>query len=250
MEEVDPRVWTFLIGFGAFVLVVIYLIVSQAIRRRKGLMAIAAESGYDYRRDDSSVLEPLEGFSVLPVGSNRRCTNVLKGEFGSATLWLFDYSYHTGGKHSSYSCRTVCAIRSPDVMLPYFDLRCAVPGLDRLGSALVQKGILPPRLLGRSSPVREISFPEDDAFSKKFVLTGREDVVRPIFDWDLRQYLMRFAGTMTRLEGDQDTLLVAAPEPVLPKNARALIQQATEVFALLAQRSAGASGQHTGHSSR
>lgn len=46
MEEVDPRVWKFLMGFGAFVVIVLYLIVTQSIRRRKGLRALAAESGY------------------------------------------------------------------------------------------------------------------------------------------------------------------------------------------------------------
>jgi hypothetical protein len=236
MEELDPRVWKFLFGFAAFVVIVLYLIVTQSIRRRKGLRALAAESGYDFQPEDRALLEALDGFNVLPVGTNCRITNVLKGELGSATLWLFDYSYHTSGKQSSYYSHSVCAIRSPDLDLPYFYLNYRVPGLDRLASALVQKGLLPARAIGGGGDAREIHMAEDEAFSRKFVLVGREPVVRPLFDLDLRQYLMRLAGTMTRVEGHQDTLLVAAAEPVLPKNARALIQEATDLFALFIER--------------
>jgi hypothetical protein len=47
---------------------------------------------------------------------------------------------------------------------------------------------------------------------------------------------MRVADTMTSIEGNRDTLLVAAAILVLPRNARELLQQTRDLFALLAHR--------------
>ena len=108
-----------------------------------------------------------------------------------------------------------------------------MPGVDRLGSFLTKKGVLPVQFGGG-----DIDFPEDEKFSKKFVLQGKEQDLRPLFDVDLRQHLLRFAGTLVEIEGNRDTLLFTTGLPVLPKAAREVIRQATDLFPLFSQRTA------------
>ena len=231
MEGLDPRLRLFMIAFGAFMLVLLILIISHDYRRRKGLAALAKDLGFTYEREATQLLEHFEHFQLFPWGDNQRITNVLRGETGSATVWLLDYSYiMTTGSPREYS---VCVLRSPDLKLPYFHLRCEIPipGVDRLETFLARKGILPGS--------RDIDFPEDEKFSKKFFLEGKEEAkIRLLFDLDLRQYLLRFARTLVRIEGNLDTLLFTTGEPVLPKAAREVIQQGTDLLTLFSQRTA------------
>jgi hypothetical protein len=233
MEGLDPRARIFLIIFGAFALVLLFLIVQYAYRRRKGLSTLAKDLGFTYEREDTQLLEQFGHFRLFPMGDNRRITNVLRGETGSATVWLLDYSYFISGKSSSLREYSVCVLRSPDLKLPYFHLTCEIPipGADRLETFLERKGILP-----RS---RDIDFPEDEKFSKKFFLEGEEEAkIRLLFDLDLRQYLLRFARTLVTIEGNRDTLLFSNGEPVLPKAAREVIQQGTDLLTLFSERTA------------
>lgn len=229
MEGIDPRAKLFLIAFGTFALFLLILIISHDYRRRKGLIALAKELGFTYEREATQLLQHFKRFRLFPAGSNQRFMNVLKGETGSATVCLLDYSYFRTG-HRKYS---VCVLRSPDLKLPYFHFTCQipVPGVDKLGSFLVKKGILPGS--------RDVNFSEDENFSKKFLLQGQEEAkIRLLFDLDLRQYLLRFAGTLVTIEGDRDTLLFTDGEPVLPKAAREVIRQTTDLFTLFSQRTA------------
>jgi carbamoylphosphate synthase small subunit len=86
----------------------------------------------------------------------------------------------------------------------------------------------------------EIDFPEDEKFTKKFVLQGKEEVVRPLFDVDLRQHLLPFGdiwhAPAREVEGNRDTLMLITTGPIDPKDARELIQQTTNLFTLLSQR--------------
>jgi hypothetical protein len=66
--------------------------------------------------------------------------NLLKGETGSATVFLLDYSYITSGtRSSSINEYSVCVLRSPDPKLSYFYLRYQVAGVDRLGLAIAKQ---------------------------------------------------------------------------------------------------------------
>ena len=93
--------------------------------------------------------------------------------------------------------------------------------------------------ISRESDESEIDFPEDETFSKKFVLLGKAEVVRPLFDFDLRQHLLPFADLWhgpSRVEGNRDTLMLITIAPIDSKAARELIQQTTNLFPLLSQR--------------
>jgi hypothetical protein len=229
----DPRFRLLLIGFGAFVLVVLFLVISQNYRRRKGLAALAKEMGFSYEQEATQLLKHFARFRLFHTGSNQRIMNVMKGETGSATVWFLDYSYFTSGRSSTNNEHSICVLCSPDVKLPYFYLRYQMPGVDRVGSFLTKKGVLPVEFGGG-----DIDFPEDEKFSQTFVLQGKEQDLRPLFDVDLRQHLLRFAETLVEIEGNRDTLLFTTGLPVLPRAAREVIHQATDLFALFSQRTA------------
>lgn len=231
MEYLDPRARIFLIGFGAFIAILLILIIRYNFRRRKGLAALAKELGFTYDRENTQLLKQFEHFRLFPAGSNQKITNVLRRETGSATVWLLDYSYFMSGRKSSLREYSVCALRSPDLKLPYFHLACqiSIPGVDKIESFLAKKKIWPGS--------HDINFPEDEKFSKKFFLQGQEEAkIRLLFDHDLRHYLLRFARQFVKIEGNCDTLLFTTGEPVLPEAAREVIQQTTGLFTLFSQR--------------
>lgn len=226
MEEVGLPL--FVGGFLAVAVLITVLVMSYSYRRRKGLAVLAAELGYTYQREDDRLLEQLDGFRLLPPGHNRRATNVLHGQTGRFAVWLLDFSFHTGGRSSSYQEYTVCVLRAPGLDLPYFSLSCEVPWLSWLGR------VLPQPIAGELGS-GDIDFPEDEEFSKRFVLQGRGEAVRTLFDARVRQHLMRFAGTLVSVEGRGDTLLFTPGHTVLPRVAREVIQQARDLLGLLAR---------------
>ena len=85
----------------------------------------------------------------------------------------------------------------------------------------------------------EVDFPEEEEFNRTFVLHGKEGVVRPLFDVDLRQHLLPLGDiwhTPCTLEGYRDTLMLIAGAPVGPKAARELIHRGTSFLPLFLQR--------------
>ncbi len=218
----------FIFGFVACMLALLFLITSGNYRRRKGLAALAKELGFTYEKEATQLLEQFKGSRLFRTGSNRRITNLLKGKTRSALVWLFDYSCFAGG---GYNCNSICVVRSEGVKLPYFYLGCQMPGMYRFDSFLQEKGLVPEQFRGK-----EIDFPGDEEFSRKFVLLGMEEALRPLFDVDLRHHILRLAGTLVEIEGNGNTLLFTTGTPLLPKDVREVIKQSTDLFAFFTQR--------------
>ena len=233
MQGMDPRALAFIGIFCVVGVIILFSVMTHDFRRRKGLAALAPELGFTYQRKANSLLEQFEGFRLFPPGSNPWITNVLQGEVWGATVWLLDYSYHTGGKSSSYHNYTVCVLRTSELKLPYFFLQGEIRALHNIGQFLVNKGIVT-ETMAQDLGAGDIDFPEDEEFSRKFVLQGEKEAVRVLFDAEVRQHFMRFAGTLFRMEGRGDTLLYTSGSAIQPKAVREVIQQATDVLALLA----------------
>jgi hypothetical protein len=232
--------WTLIVLLGLVVLVL--FIIRNASQHRKGLAALAKELGFTYERESPELLEQFKDFRLFVPDRYRSyqlAWNVLKGKTGSATVCLFDYYYRIRSGSFQHNF-TICALRSPDLKLPYFYLRHKFL-TEMVNPFPVKKGVLP-----ESHPTSmefggsEIDFPEDEKFTKKFVLQGKEEVVRPLFDVDLRQHLLPFGdiwhAPAREVEGNRDTLMLITTGPIDPKDARELIQQTTNLFTLLSQR--------------
>jgi len=231
--------WTLIILLGLAGLVV--LIIRNASQHRKGLVALAEELGFTYESNSPELLEQFKDFRLFlpdPDCIRQSVFNVLRGKIGSATVWLFDYSFSIRNSKSQHDY-TICALRSPDLKLPYFYLRHKWL-TEMVNPFSGKKGGLPePHPNFMESDEDEIDFPEDETFSQKFVLYGKAGLVRPLFDFDLRQHLLPFADLWhgpSRVEGNRDTLMLITIAPIDSKAARKLIQRITNLFPLLSQR--------------
>jgi hypothetical protein len=232
----DSQVLVFMAFFALFAAAMVLLVRYQAIRRRQILAALAREMGYVFQSEDRDLLALVEGFAMLPGGSNRRCVNVVRGKAGRINIWLFDYNcISRNGSKSRRQEYTVCALRSVDLALPDFNLRREIPGMDRLGDLLVKKG-----LVGQGSSLAatfgagDIDFAEDERFSRKFVLQGNEQDLRPLFAAEVRSHLLSFVPPVDGVEGRGDTMLLLNRTPLPPQSAREFIGQATALCRLLA----------------
>ena len=233
--------WTLIVLLALAVLV--FFIIRNASQHRKGVAALAEELGFTYERTSPELLEQFKDFRLFAPDRYRSyqvAWNVLKGTTGSATVWLFDYYYKSRGDSWSHNF-TICVLRSPDLKLPYFRLR------HRFLTEMVNLSPAKKEVLPESHPTAtefgesEIDFPEDENFTKSFVLRGKEEVVRPLFDVDLRQHLRPFGDVWhtpaREIEGNRDTLMLIRSAPIEAKDARELIQATTNLFTRFAQRS-------------
>ena len=85
----------------AFVLLVVYGIVySYKVekKRREGLAAWAAKSGFSFNPENNYEIDSrFPGFDCLEKGRSRRAYNIMEGVFHDMELCAFDYRYVTGG---------------------------------------------------------------------------------------------------------------------------------------------------------
>ena len=220
----------------------VVLIIRNASKHRKGFAALAKELGFTYEPESPELLETFKEFRFfLPDKDCYRqiAFNVLKGKIGSASLFLFDYSYQIRGSRFGHDY-TICALSASELRLPYFYLRHRWL-TEKLGQSSPKKIAIPE---SDPSPVQyvgsEVDFPEDAKFNETFVLHGKERELRPLFDVDLRQQLLPLGDiwhTPSTLEGYRDTLMLIAVAPTEPKAARELINRAMNLLPLFSRRS-------------
>ena len=240
MNLISPVMfWTLIVLLGLAGLVV--LIIRNASQHRKGLVALAEELGFTYEPNSPELLEQFKNFRLFlpdPDCIHQSAFNVLKGKIESAMVWLFDYHYSIRGSKFSHDF-TICALRAPVLRLPYFYLRHRWL-TEKLGRSSPKKIVIPQ---SDPSPVQyvrsEVDFPEDAKFNETFVLHGKEGVLRPLFDVDLRQHLRPIGDiwhTPSTLEGYRDTLMLIAVAPTEQKDARELINRAMNLLPIFSRR--------------
>ena len=232
-------IWLVIIVLALGGLVV--LIIRNASKHRKDFAALAKELGFTYEPESPELLETFKEFRFFLPNRDRHTQiafNVLKGKMGSASLILFDYSYQIRGSRSGHDY-TICALRTPELRLPYFYLRHRWL-TEKLGQSSPKKRAVPesdPSLVQYVGS--EVDFPEDTKFNETFFLHGKEDELRPIFDVDLRQHLLPLGDiwhTPSTLEGYRDTLMLIAGAPIEAKAARELINRAMNLLPLFSRR--------------
>lgn len=117
---------------------------------------------------------------LFKLGHSRKLSNLLTGETDECRISIFDYRFTTGSGKSSHTTKlTIAALESPRLKIPAFTLR-PEKFFDKIGS-----------LLGW----QDISFPDNAAFSRRFVLRGNdEEEIRRLFSRPLQDFFSERTG--------------------------------------------------------
>jgi hypothetical protein len=211
---------TLLVAAVAAAVVVILLFRHLAARRREALSSVALGLGFEYLPAVEALEVEPGGARVLSRGRRHTFRNALRGRRGDTSVLLVDHSYVTGGgKNSSHHHRTLVVLRRAGLALPAFFMRPQVPVFDTIG-----------KMVG----VRDLDFPEDEAFSRAFLLqTDDEDAVRRVFGLEVRQQALGLGRTF-ELEAAGEALLLSRSRVVAPADAVPLIEQAIALLDVLA----------------
>ncbi|NLP05922.1 hypothetical protein GX411_08230 [Candidatus Fermentibacteria bacterium] len=192
-------------------------------RRSSAWEAVALRNGYRFDR----ILPPDDlPFDLFGRGHSRRNRNAVSWTEGSCSLRLSDYQYtvhrSTGrGSNSHTYKQTICLLRDPGMALPAFLVRKEKAVLDWIGQKLGMK---------------DIDFPEDEAFSKAFVLKGDESLLRSVFDSETRALLLSMKDCFSTLEGAGDALLLNCGRRIPPEGYGLPAGAAVQLHARLAGR--------------
>lgn len=188
-------------------------------KRRKAMAAAADQMGLSFQdRDPGLAHEPFSRFHLFAQGGSREFTSVLRGKLaGKIDLALFDYSYTTGsGKSRQTHRQTVAAFRVDGMGLPGFEMR-PEEFFHKIGS-----------LFG----YQDIDFPESSAFSKKYLLRGKDEpAIRSVFGPAVLNHFDLHPGWC--VEGKDDWLTVYRyHHRVKPEDVRAFLDEArTNLYA-------------------
>jgi hypothetical protein len=201
---------------GGIVLVIVAIFRGQK-RRREEWEQEAMRLGYTYQKEDANVVSRFGHLELFNRGSSRRATNVLIGRNPGADVTLLDYSYSTGsGRSRSTHVSTVCVQCSAALNLPHVQISPEFGLVSRFFE-----------LLG----AQDIDFPEDEAFSKAFVVKGENvEAVRQLLGPALRMHLLQFRPKYHSFEGKGDTWLIHYNQLVKPTDAAELIMRAAEII--------------------
>jgi len=180
--------------FGCFIALfgVIAVITWLLDRKRSDDLAnLAVELGLEFSKQGSPNVPGLGRFQLFSRGRRRKTYNVMKGSVEGVHAAVFDYRFTTGsGKSTTTHKQTVCAIFDDRLNLPLFQMR---------PEGFWQK-------LGQIFGYQDIDFPENEFFSKKYTLRGRdEEQIRAAFTSDVLAFFETRPGLY--VEGGGDTII-------------------------------------------
>lgn len=179
-------------GGAIFVMVCIGVTAYLIEKKRRGDFAeLAQQLGLEYREQGSPDIPDLNRFGLFQRGRSRTTFNILKGNVEGVRVAVFDYKFVTGsGKSTTTHKQTVCAIFNDQLNLPAFEMH--PEGFwQKLGSLFGQQ---------------DIDFTENEAFSRCYVLRGKDEAgIRAVFNADVLAFFETRPGLY--VEGHQDTLI-------------------------------------------
>lgn len=207
--------------FGALILLFLFLfaIWLRERNRIKTLRAMAAQMGFQFFYTDTVLHQSLGHFKLFNQGHSRRAKNVFKGTHEKVSVLIADYEYITG-RHKSRTthCQTVFIIKDPEMRIPHFFLRRENKIFDFLGKAFGGQ---------------DINFSEDPQFSDAFVLQGLSEAqTRQLFDKNIRNELLKFAGSNIQVEAYGPQLVVHKGRNTRPDELIQTLEETFEIYNL------------------
>lgn len=164
--------------FGA----IVYFGIMQERKRAEAMQQVATVMGFSYAKDDSGVGLPPRA-ATLPLfdrGHGRKAKNLLGGTLADHPVTVLDYTYVTGsGKNRTTHRQTVALFPDAVSGLPDFEL--------------APENIF--HKIGAVFGYQDIDFPEDEEFSKRYLLRGSDEAaVRNSFTPAARMLLAQDPG--------------------------------------------------------
>ena len=208
-------------AFLVFFILIVGWSIRTALNRQRGLRRTASLLGMRYEKRLDSLGK--DGLSRLPMFSKGdiRARNVLTGDVGGATCYLFDYVYVSrkrSGKRSTYAQGTYSCFRLRDFRLPVFRI---VPA-------------------SRGSKKERILFEDYPVFSRDYIVTGEDEpAVRKALDGKLLEYLQPRGQEAWVVEADGEWLgiakrpAVSAKRHLKPDDMRQFREDVVHIFTLL-----------------
>ncbi len=131
-------------------------------RRATAIQMFASVMGFTLGGQDQNAIAPLvRNFALFQRGHTRAVKNLIYGDIGDATVYIFDYAYTAGsGRRTNTIWQTVVLFHCPSLTLPDFSLApqyCPYEAIEQLGYC----------------DVAFIGFPK---FSKRYRLQTNNDV--------------------------------------------------------------------------
>lgn len=213
-----------IVGIAAFVTGAILLGVRADRKRTAEFADLAQRIGMYFDAEAHELLARLPQFQLFSLGHNRRATRWLRGGKGADELWIFDYSYVTGGgKNQSRHYHTLAAFSRLEGRLPAFQLR-PENIFHKIGSAF---------------GYQDIDLPDHPEFSSKYLLRGSEEhAIRQLFTAARVSSIMQMPSMC--IEAEENSLIVYPPSGrVSPAEISELIDRARAVKQLFTDRSQG-----------
>ena len=156
----DQPITYLLLLLVAMVPIAIYLQRRFERKRAEAFEQAARSLGFLPATGPTSSPEPDPLFPLMDRGHSRKVTNAWSGILDGAPVRLFDYRFTTGGGKSQHVHRyTVAVFPEAGPTLPEFDL-APESVLSRIG-----------QIFG----YQDIDFPEDEGFSRQYLLRGRDE---------------------------------------------------------------------------
>lgn len=211
----------FFVGMLAMVGSIIYFSILGERKRTEALQSIAANIGLQFSETQSDLMDKLKAFPLFNIGHSRKLKNVLRAETDAAQLWIFDYSYTTGGGKNSHTHRhTIVAMESDELRLPEFTLR-PEGILDKIGATL---------------GFQDIDFEEHPEFSRTYALKGSDEAsIRQFFDIELLNRLS--TQKEARVETQRNAFIYLRGGRKKPEEIKQFMTEGYSVYKWFAERS-------------
>ncbi len=196
---------------------VVWILVQRREYRRertKSLKATAEKLGFAFKESDADFLRIVKKSNYLCRAVS--ASNCFSKKDEDVEIKIADLHY---SKDGSVRAATTCLIIDYRMNLPSFYLRYE----DSLSDGI-----------GRFFDMQDINFEEDLPFSKAFVLQSKDEVLaRYLFNNEVRNFVMRYAGSAAQIEGVGSTLFLHKGRLEWAPDFETLAREALELCQLL-----------------
>lgn len=210
-----------MVGFLVLVGLGIWLFVKHEKKRTAQWEQIAQRIGADFEVYDTSQSD--FKFKLFEKGEKKKMKNHLRWESDGIVVHLSDYqyvtySYSSRGRTATTHRQTICVIEKSNLDFPATFLRKSVTLIDWVGGKI---------------GFQDIDFPEDEEFSKSFILKGDEVRTRNMFSQDTRMTFCNNKDKFKTFESAGNAILINFGKRKPPENYNELVSFAMSVYYLL-----------------